>query len=1045
MLQNVEIMMQFYNAQFWGQQLPVARQFPVVSPGAAPANQALIPTQNVIFSTPQFFAALIAGVLMAFAFQFLLTNLSVAANISFEENSLETDSESLGNQVRKIGVKVGVLTLIIVTTALFLACFLAIKMTLISSGNFGRISLTTSMSLGAIMGVIIWSAYFLLLLWLSSTAIGSLVGSVANTASSGLQGVMATAGAALAGRAANAQIVNTVEASVAAVQKELSSALEPSRVREKVQDYLQDLPVPKLDLPEIRNNFEKLLRDSDIQSLTGSDVFKNVNRQTFVDLISRRTDFSKQDINRIADQLENAWQQVVNQQQPNPQTQLLSFLQQATPEELKSDKLGDQLRQILSGQNNDQENANSGNQVMQLGINSLLGAVLARTDLSDLDVEKITSQLQKLKPSNDDKQPTSGFNPIKADVENYLLNSQPWHLNRESLKQEFKDVIYDADAAPGTVRQQLEQLNQDFFVEILNRRGHFNSERVQEIANQLEDLRIEVYNSVRDAESQERSQELRNRVENYLRSTGKEELNPEGIERDFKTLLEDPDSGFDALKQRLSQFDRDTLVQLLQQRQDFNEEEANQLVNQLESTRESVLSAAQELQDQGKAQAEDLRHRVEAYLRDTNKEELNPEGIKGDLQTLLDDPQAGVAALQTRLSQFDGDTLVQLLNQRGDLSEEQINQVIDQFFSVRDRIVQAPRQLAGQAKDQYERVTNQIADYLRNTNLEELNPEGIQQDLAKLIDDPKAGGLALRERLSQVDRETLVKLLSQREDLSEEQVNQAIDQVQEGIRKVIRAPRRLASRATGTVKDFQSQFSDYLRNTNKEELNPEGIQQDLKSFFQDPQTGWQDVKERLSKFDRSTLVALLAQREDISEEEANRTVNNIESAILQFVEKAKAAQQQLKSVTDSLFGKIRNYLNSLELPELNYEGIKRDFRTLFDDPEAGFEALGERLSQFDRETLVALLSSREDISEADANRLIDNIEGVRDGVLSRTQRLQQEAQKRVQDLKHKAKQQLEETRKATAIAAWWLFGTALTSGAAAAIAGILAARSVIRV
>jgi len=54
-------------------------------------------------------------------------------------------------------------------------------------------------------------------------------------------------------------------------------------------------------------------------------------------------------------------------------------------------------------------------------------------------------------------------------------------------------------------------------------------------------------------------------------------------------------------------------------------------------------------------------------------------------------------------------------------------------------------------------------------------------------------GAGARDRLSQVDRETLVKLLSQREDLSEEQVNQIIDQVQEAIRALSNA-RRLAKR-----------------------------------------------------------------------------------------------------------------------------------------------------------------------------------------------------------------------------------------------------------
>jgi nucleoid DNA-binding protein len=394
--------------------------------------------------------------------------------------------------------------------------------------------------------------------------------------------------------------------------------------------------------------------------------------------------------------------------------------------------------------------------------------------------------------------------------------------------------------------------------------------------------------------------------------------------------------------------------------------------------------------------------------------------------------------LRERLAQFDRDTLVQLLNQRQDLSEEQINQVIDQFLEVQHNILNAPQQLADNAKEQYDRVTNQIAEYLRNTNLDELNPEGIKQDLAKVLDDPKQGALALRERLSQVDRETLVKLLSQREDLSEEQVNQIIDRVQNAIQSIVKAPRRLASRAKDKVQDFQANFAEYLRNTNKEELNPEGIKRDLQQLFNNPQEGWKNVSERLSQFDRDTLVSLLSQRQDISQEEANQIADNIASVRNQLVEQAQAVQRRMQSVIDSIFGKIRNYLNSLDRPELNYEGIKRDLRKVFDDPEAGFEALRDRLSQFDRETLVAVLSSREDISSADANRIIDQIEGVRNSVLHRAERLQEEAYKRVKELKHKAKEQMVETRKAAATAAWWLFGTAITSVAVAAFAGVLA-------
>jgi hypothetical protein len=862
-----------------------------------------------------------------------------------------------------------------------------------------------------------------------------------------LQGVMTTAATALGGSAVNQQIVNTVEASVSSVRRELSSAIDPTSLRETVEDYLGDLQLPKLDIKEIRGEFEKLLRGSDLQSLAGSDLLSNVNRQTFVDLISSRTDLSKEDINRLADQLETVWQQVVGQQeQKDPTTQLIDFLKSANPEELRSSDLSTKFAQLLgSGQDGENKSPGLMNQAMMLGFNALVGTVLTRADLSDLDVEKVSNELQKLKEQASqvgsqvaDKLPGLSFNTIRADVENYILNSQPWHLNRETIKQEFKDVIYDVEAAPGAIRPLLEQLNQDSFVQLLNQRGNFTPEQVNEIAEQLEGIRQEVLETVRGAESDEQSQDLRSRVENYLRSTGKEALNPEGIEGDFKALLEDPEAGLDALRSRLGQFDRDTLVQLIGQRSDFSPEEAEQLISQLESTRDGVLSQAQELQEQAKSKAEELRNKVESYLRNTNKEELNPDAIKGELQTLLEDPQAGLKALTERLSQFDRDTLVQLLKQRGDLSEEQINQTIEQIESVRDNILHAPQKLAGKAQEQYEKATSQIAEYLRNTNLEELEPEGIKQDLAKLLDDPKEGALALRQRLSQVDRETLVKLLSQREDLNEEQVNKIVDGVQEATRSIVKTPRRLASRAKGKVQDFQADLESYLRSTNKEELNPEGIKRDLQLLLSHPKSGMQSIGDRLSHFDRSTLISLLSQREDISEEEANQIADRIESVRNSFVEQAQQVQDKMQSALSGTFDKIRNYLNSLERPELNYEGIQKDFRKVFDDPQAGSEALKERLSQFDRNTLVALLSSREDISEADANRIADRIEGARDTVLKRAERIQESAKQRIKDIKHKAKKQGEEARKAAGTAAWWLFGTALTSVATAALAGAIA-------
>ncbi len=1009
-------------------------------------------TENIVlFSTPNFLLALVVGVVMAFAFQLLFTNLAIAVIAAPDSSSNSTVPEKSDNTDDSVGLdtKVGLGLLVSVSIALFAACFLAVKLSLVASPE-----------LGAITGVSIWAIFFTLLTWFGSTTLGSLLGSIISAATTGIQGLLGTGTAMLGANIAKNQVVSTAEEVTAAVRRELTSGFDPDTIQKTLQSSLDKVQLPNLNLDQLGSQFAKLLKDADLESIASSDLLKNVNRDTLTKLVSSRTDLSKKDVERITDQLEAAWKQVVGaKEQIDPQA-LIKQLQGLAPEELKSGKLSEQLSELVkttSSQLKPQGSLTS--QALQLGTTALLSRVLQNVDLSDVDVEKIGGQLRTLgsnllQPDNSSNgnsnshsngkangkanQPSKRFSVVQADLENYLLLSPPWKLNRETIKQEFRDVIYDEAADPRAIRQELESIDHDYFVEALSLRDDFTPEKAQDVAGYLTEIRTEVFTTVQTAEAEGKSQGLRHRVEEYLRSTDKSELNPEAIEQEFNLLLADPEAGLDALGDRVNQFDRNALEQILSQREDISSEERSQILDRLEDTRNQVLSQAQGLQERVQGQAQELRNKVADYLRNTHKDELNPEDIQRDLKTLFDDPEAGLNALRGRLSQFDRDTLVQLLSQRQDLSEEQVNQVLDQVESVRDSILQAPKKLAGKAKDQYDQTTQALADYLRKTNLEELNPEGIQQDLSTLFHDPKAGTSALQERLSHVDRETLVKLLSQREDLSEEQVNRAIDQIQSAIRKVIKAPRRLASRVQKQAVDFETNLENYLQNTNKEELNPEGIKRDLQLLLQDPMAGLSSLGDRAAQFDRATFVALLAQRKDMTEEEANRIADQVEANFKAVTDQLQKVQQAVQAAIDKVFDSIRNYLNGLERPELNYDGIKQDFSQLFNDPQLGIEALRDRLTHFDRNTLVALLSSREDISEADANRIIGQVESTRDSVLHQVERVQQETQRRLDAVKYEAQKQVRETRKAASGAAWWVFSSALFSLGASALAGFLA-------
>lgn len=996
-------------------------------------------TTIAAFSGPQFFTALVAGLFLTFGFQMLLTNLSVAAGISvvnFSAHDDDSSSHKSGSTIHTIGTAVGVWTLVTVSIALFVACLLAVKLSLVPTAM-----------MGATIGLSIWAAYFSILIWISSTTVGSLVGSVVNTATRGFQAVFGTATAALGMKAAGSELVSSAEAVAAAVRREMTAYIDPQDVKASFQDLVGKVKSPELDLKGIRAEFEQILKDSELHKLVDKDNLPTLSRDTFENLLKERTDLSPRDVKKIVDELDRSWSGAVGGiGQSGGMKQIFDLVKSAKPQDLLSGDFSGLLDRVVKDVGKG-ENASQ----LEQGLGALLGLLLSRVDLSDPDVEKIKGQLktaqsqiknqvEKITDKVTDKvKPLSpGASVIHTDVEHYLRDTYSWQLTPERIDREFRDRLYDPNADARTIRQSLETLKPEEFTTILQSRGVFTKEKIAELTAVLDRVRQQVLVEVSKAEAAGMLTKTQDAIDLYLRSTPKQDLLSSQATQDFKTLLTDGDADPHELHARLSKIKQYRFLMVLQQRNDLSLSEKNQIAQALEPAIAVAIADTEGIQKGLQTRVTTQWQQVQDYLRNTGKDELNPDGIKRDIQKLLDDPQAGFHDIKQRASHFDRDTLVQLLSQRPDLSPDQVNHILDGVESNWHQVTHAPAAIADKAKAQYEDTTSAIADYLRRTGKSELNPDGIKRDLTTLLHDPKTGLESIRDRLGQIDRDTLVQLLRQRDDLTEAEANEAIDHVQSTIRQVLRTPQRLAIRAKSKIHDFQTTLEDYLRNTGKDELNPDEIERDLSLLLQDPRLGLEHLGDRLKHIDRDTMIALLSQREDISPAEAEQIVDRVLAVRDRFTHQIETIKAKLQSVVDGILGRVRDYLNALERPELNYDGIKDDVHKLFDDPNAGFEALRDRLAHFDRDTLVAVISSRDDISPADANRMIDRVEQVRTNVLTRAERIQTQIQQRLDDLKHQAQAQAEATRKAAATAAWWLFATAFTSGVAAAIAGALA-------
>jgi hypothetical protein len=168
----------------------------------------------------------------------------------------------------------------------------------------------------------------------------------------------------------------------------------------------------------------------------------------------------------------------------------------------------------------------------------------------------------------------------------------------------------------------------------------------------------------------------------------------------------------------------------------------------------------------------------------------------------------------------------------------------------------------------------------------------------------------------------------------------------------------------------------------------------------------------------------------------------VQGAIVQ----AQTLQQQAQATITHTLDQLRHSIASLPLPDLDYDRIKQDVQQVLVDPRAGLESLSsslgdtlrDQLSTLNRDTLAALISTRDDLSTTFAQQITDRLDAARLGAIAQIETVQQAATRRLEDLKQQAQHQANETRKAVAIAAWWLFITALSSAFTSAIAGALA-------
>jgi hypothetical protein len=218
----------------------------------AAVAQDVVATEHATFvgEGPRFFAALVAGVVLALAFQLILTTLSVATGLQLagdhddddfvdlsglERHSAEPLSDRIHDKTdkvaaaaRKFSTAAGLWAIVTASIALFFATWLAVEL-----------SLTDDLTAGAVLGLVIWGLFYIIIMRLEMRAASSVVGHVNRWAHTGFRSARKLAGGAMrkTGEMGHSDTMHNI---AERVREEVFGDVEAERLKGRLQQYVRE-------------------------------------------------------------------------------------------------------------------------------------------------------------------------------------------------------------------------------------------------------------------------------------------------------------------------------------------------------------------------------------------------------------------------------------------------------------------------------------------------------------------------------------------------------------------------------------------------------------------------------------------------------------------------------------------------------------------------------------------------------------------------------------------------------------------------------------
>ena len=503
--------------------------------------------------TPQFFITVMAGVILALGFQFILTALSVAAGITAIGDVKKSYVESKNHTAGKHNFKdsndkdnddSSGSTGTMVTTAFGIWSTLTVAISLFGATAFAmNLSLVANPLIAVTLALVIWATFFILLFYLETKVVNTFVGGLINAATSGLRS-SASAVKDMFSPSEASKVEHVADHTIEKVRKEFQNGFDSNMLDSAVDEFFTkfDQKVPNYD--KVKNDIEKIVDDSVEKS----------NKQSSSDSSGGSSPGKWMAVQSV---LNNAIGEASddNSEEGKSKTEQLKKLQK-------------ELKEAYGEGDNKEEKVQK---------------VIAT--LTPAEEEQVGSYIDKIK--------------------DFISTEGSGDMDSQSLDQRVKEIVKNPKVEANKIGQKMEELDRDTIVKLVSQNTSMDRIQAEKYADKIEKTIRRVQMELNGNSNDDGVvTEIKEQVQSILSGLGSgsesSNFNFSDLTHIIQNKMDNQKDSLDVVKSRLQNADKDDIIALITNNTKIDRKDIDKVANSVEEARNNVLDRIQKIEDTAK-------------------------------------------------------------------------------------------------------------------------------------------------------------------------------------------------------------------------------------------------------------------------------------------------------------------------------------------------------------------------------------------------------------------------------------------------------------